>query len=90
VVSIPDGFAARVAGASAAQSMPSLPHLRLRWGLSAALIGAALLLGAMFWLASATQAEDRLGAFAVLLQTLCLGEFALAVYGAARFSRLLE
>lgn len=84
---IPLHFAERVARRATLQTA-TLPGARLRWGLRAALLGAAISLGAMFWLAFATQRHTQPGISALLLQTLYLGEFALAVYAATRFRSL--
>jgi hypothetical protein len=89
-VPIPFGFAVRVARAAAAQPLPRTPRLRLPWGLSAALLSAVFLMVAMIWLASATHIEVRLGALSVVFQTIYLAEFALAIWGALRFHRLLR
>lgn len=82
------GFAKRVARAATTQAS-NVPSAHIRWGFRAALVGAAILLVAMFCLAFATQRHPQLGTSALLMQTLYLGEFALAIYGAIRFRSLI-
>jgi hypothetical protein len=87
-VTVPPEFAARVG--RAASALPQRSHMRVRWGVLAAVAGAVVLLGAMFWTASATTHSPATSAFPLALQTIYLAEFAVAMYAAVRFSRILN
>ncbi len=88
-IPVPADFAARVVRAASARRRPR-SRMRVRWGVLAALAGAVFLLAAMFWTASATTHSSATGEFPLVLQTIYLAEFALAVYTAVRFSRILD
>ncbi len=88
-IAVPAEFAARV-GRAASALPPARSQRRLRWGVLAALAGAVVLLGAMFWTASAATHSSAAGEFPLVLQTIYLAEFALAIYTAVRFSRILN